>query len=240
MQSANNEKEDLKTRLSQVAGAKLVYGNSSIADLGDKYRPTKIAEMYSDLYDREWTDAFDEIGKTETNISEEVIVRHLFIVLKETYKACHKIAQEQITKLVEDMFLEIPNECKTHIVEMKQLKDARKGMAYDVGTLLAKDLFRSQRFNDECIKYEKAQKSLLKRLIETKYAERCVVICWLMVVQDPEMYLDDDIKTGSLVNKDCYREYTKSGAKVDFNVWPALYLHINGPLLNKGVVQCRK
>jgi hypothetical protein len=50
-------------RLSAVASAKLTDGNPNIADLSDANRPTKLAEQYSELYDNEWTDAFDVLSK---------------------------------------------------------------------------------------------------------------------------------------------------------------------------------
>lgn len=58
-----------------------------------------------------------------------------------------------------------------------------------------------------------------------------------MAVQDPEMYLDEDVKQGTKFDKDHYREYTKSGPLFLCSIWPALYLHKNGPLMIKGVAQ---
>ena len=69
-------------RLSQVAGAKLTAGNSSIADLGDKYRPTRISDLFSELYDSEWTDVTDDIQESHKEWTEELVVRHIFIVLQ--------------------------------------------------------------------------------------------------------------------------------------------------------------
>lgn len=69
-------------RLSQVAGAKLTAGNSSIADLGDKYRPTKISDMFAEMYDSEWTDVMDDILESHKEWTEELVVRHIFIVLQ--------------------------------------------------------------------------------------------------------------------------------------------------------------
>lgn len=46
-------------RLSKLAGNKMTEGNPNIANLGDPYRPTKIAEIYSEIYDNEWTDTLD-------------------------------------------------------------------------------------------------------------------------------------------------------------------------------------
>lgn len=42
--------------------------NPNIADLSDENRPTKLGEMYSELYDNEWTDAIEgltKVGYTE-------------------------------------------------------------------------------------------------------------------------------------------------------------------------------
>jgi hypothetical protein len=48
-------------RLSKVAGDRLTDNNPAIADLSDPNRPTKIGEMYSEVYDNEWTDAFEAL-----------------------------------------------------------------------------------------------------------------------------------------------------------------------------------
>lgn len=53
-----------------MAGERLTDGNPNIADLSDKNRPTKLAEMYSELYDNEWTNAYELLtkdGETEEN-----------------------------------------------------------------------------------------------------------------------------------------------------------------------------
>jgi hypothetical protein len=47
-------------------------------------------------------------------------------------------------------------------------------------------------------------------------------------------------KEGERFDKNIFKEYTKSGPTVDFVVWPALYLHENGPLVGKGVAEARK
>jgi hypothetical protein len=46
----------------------MTEGNPNIANLGDPNRPTKIAEIYSEIYDNEWTDALDFCQK---NLSKE-------------------------------------------------------------------------------------------------------------------------------------------------------------------------
>ena len=52
-------------RLSAVAGTKLKYNNPGITDLSDDNRPNKLAEKFSELYDNEWTAAFEVIESTK-------------------------------------------------------------------------------------------------------------------------------------------------------------------------------
>ncbi|KAL4230135.1 hypothetical protein ACF0H5_010520 [Mactra antiquata] len=82
------EKENLLLRLSRITGAQLTYNNPNIADLSDDKRPTKLAEEFSELYDNEWTDAYEctdaenDVGKTEV----------LYNLLKQSYEFCENLA----------------------------------------------------------------------------------------------------------------------------------------------------
>ena len=51
-------------RVSQLAGNKLLDKNSAITDLSDPNRPMRLGERFSEIYDNEWTDAFDKLEKT--------------------------------------------------------------------------------------------------------------------------------------------------------------------------------
>lgn len=70
-----------------------------------------------------------------------------------------------------------------------------------------------------------------------RYAERCVSVCWYMCIQEPQMALVSKIARKSDFESDFFRPYTKSGDKYDYLVWPALLLHENGPVVEKGVAQ---
>ena len=48
-------------------GQKLTDNNPNIADLSDRNRPTKLAERYTELYDNQWTDAFEIIYNNNDN-----------------------------------------------------------------------------------------------------------------------------------------------------------------------------
>lgn len=68
------------------------------------------------------------------------------------------------------------------------------------------------------------------------YIQKCVQCCWFMCVQDPALHLT--VWTiGTKMDGYNMKSFTKNGQYVDFSVWPALYLHKDGPLLSKGIVQ---
>lgn len=58
-----------------------------------------------------------------------------------------------------------------------------------------------------------------------------------MVIKEPSMVLVYDQLEGKPIDKNLFSPYTKNGSVIDFVVWPALILHNNGPILQKGSVQ---
>lgn len=60
-------------RLSRFASQQLTSGNPNIADLSDRNRPTKIGEMFGQLYDNEWSDAFDSLKMSTGNVTNETM-----------------------------------------------------------------------------------------------------------------------------------------------------------------------
>jgi len=57
----------------------LVADNPNITDLSDKNRPTKLGEVFSELYDNEWTNAFE--GLSAAGYDEEEAIETLFLTL---------------------------------------------------------------------------------------------------------------------------------------------------------------
>lgn len=68
-------------RLSKVAGSRLTEGNPSITNLGDPNRPMKIAEMYSELYDNEWTDIMDKFENGKKKPKGPKVLQALYSTL---------------------------------------------------------------------------------------------------------------------------------------------------------------
>ncbi|XP_076090100.1 uncharacterized protein LOC143062203 [Mytilus galloprovincialis] len=240
------EKDDLQTRLSSVAGEKLSKGNPTITDLGDPNRPMKIGDKYGELYDNEWTDAMECINDIKPFYSEhqdieEVIVLHLCRILKICYNECLSLADEQIDNIGKTIsetlclnvnsrseFYNLPA-CKDVVLQRRQKSE------HFVKHLLANKIIGKSAMND----WDYANKSgdVMKYLMKSPFFDQCVNLCWCMVIQDPVMYLDGDMTQGTSFDKNTYKEFVKSGNKVKYVVWPALFLHKDGPLLHKGIVQ---
>lgn len=68
-------------RLSKAMGNKLTDGNTAVANLSDPHRPEKMAEKFSQLYDDEWTSAYDVLTSMFA-MDEKVAVDCLLNVTK--------------------------------------------------------------------------------------------------------------------------------------------------------------
>ncbi|XP_060601848.1 uncharacterized protein LOC132755070 [Ruditapes philippinarum] len=81
------EKDELLLRLSK---------NPAIFDLSDPNRPTKLAEYYSELYDNEWTDAFEAL-KT-AGYDEITAIEILRLTLENVLQFCERKAELLLRK----------------------------------------------------------------------------------------------------------------------------------------------
>jgi len=67
--------------LSAALSAKLTDNNPNIADLSDQHRPTKLAEMFSELYDNQWTDAYTVLEEQYTDRQNIALLLSMVMVL---------------------------------------------------------------------------------------------------------------------------------------------------------------
>ena len=109
------------------------------------------------------------------------------------------------------------------------MKDLRKTVAPNVVTEL-QDAFCKLEFNR---KHNRNPSTF-------KYMQNCIAVCWFMAVQDPAVYIDTTSKIPTTFDENYYKAYTRAGKKIQFIVWPVLYLHKDGPLMGKGVAQGSK
>ncbi|KAL3878226.1 hypothetical protein ACJMK2_030593 [Sinanodonta woodiana] len=223
---ANAEKDDALTRLSRLMGQQMSEGNPNITDLSDQNRPSKLGERYSELYDNEWTNAFevltDNFGK---NDKEAIDV--LRTILFESYTRALDFSISQLKEAESKLSGStkgVGNECKRLLKEARKhinIKDADSVLENVLEVILSKVVDRSQK------------RETTLRI----YTKECFLLCWYMSIQDPPVVLVEVPTKGSRFDTNIYKHYINSGDTVDYVVWPALFLHKGGPLLTKGVAQ---
>ncbi|XP_052280081.1 myosin heavy chain, fast skeletal muscle-like isoform X2 [Dreissena polymorpha] len=225
LSKATHEIDELKSRLSKMVGENLTNNNPNITDLSDENRPTKLAEIYSEMYDNEWTDAFEELEKQGSK--ELNIISDLLKILQDTLKFCGKLAEQYIANLQKSASkLHDKTSTTNQYQKLHLLKELRKSYAPS----LADEVF-SLYVKEKNLKFGKTPK------VEA-YTRSCVKLSWLMSVQDPAVVIDE-VKTPSKFDGDRYRAYTQSGTTMEFVVWPTMLIHSGGPILMKGVAQCK-
>ncbi|XP_021367077.1 uncharacterized protein LOC110459238 isoform X2 [Mizuhopecten yessoensis] len=240
------EKDYWINRMSSMAGKKLRDNNPEVIDLSDPNRPLKLADKFSELYDNQWTSASEHLHTT-CQMSEETAIQHLSSLTKECYSSCYEKARRQLqylhkivltgtweddieacdSKPDSDKAPPVPQKSSS-AAGMKTLKDTRNEFAHIAKERVIKDLLPV---------LIKSSGSELEVTSMTQYLSECISLCWSMVVQDPPIVLHWPLKQGSDINRDMFNQYTKTGTKLNYEVWPALLLHTNGPILRKGVVQ---
>ncbi|VDI68012.1 Hypothetical predicted protein [Mytilus galloprovincialis] len=244
------EKEELQTRLSSIAGDKLTKGNPAITDLGDPNRPMKIGEKYGELYDNEWTDAMECIDEVmeyyPTMIKkevEEIVIRHLYRLLMCCYRQCVYLSKEQLTNIGKTistvLYLdrESNDDDQTACPCYKEIALTRRLNAHKTVKYFLDNQILDEKMVLHEWEYEHRNEKLITSLLKTSFFKQCLHLCWFIAIQDPMMHLDEDVHEGTGFDKNIYKEFVQSGNTVRYIVWPALFLHKNGPLLYKGVVQ---
>ncbi|XP_052076883.1 uncharacterized protein LOC127714893 [Mytilus californianus] len=225
--------------------------NPNIADLSDMNRPTKVAEKFNSLYDNQWTDAFEDLRrlyKHEINGQERAILE-MSIILKRAFEYTQETAEKQTRKIAMSM-KELMISPNGDSFMNSELDSQHKHV--DIDPLCE---VRFPRYAKQCIK-ENAELSLpvLHKNFEWQlrrerirdiltipsvksYSQKCLQIAWFMNVQDPPMSLlwPADVRRGDITTS--FRFFTRSGTILHHEVWPALLLTSDGPMMIKGVAQ---
>ena len=83
-------------------------------------------------------------------------------------------------------------------------------------------------------KGDKTEKSILEK---TKvYHEKCIEVCWPMVLHDPPVQMDLNLKPGVRIDGNKFRMYGGNGDTLEYLVWPPLQVQ-GGGLIAKGVAK---
>ncbi|XP_033744188.1 uncharacterized protein LOC117330078 [Pecten maximus] len=229
------EKDQLLTRMSKMAGDKLTRNNPGIADLSDPNRPQKLAEKYGELYDNEWTDAIDKLNPKRDDKVERQCIDVLAGILKFCYSACEQVADNQFSQLQQDCFIlpkpgrlqvntqDAPESAKQNLLEAQYSASIFTTEA--AVNIVTANLLKERQFKD------KAKQIPL-------FTARCIEICWSMVTHKPRLILLwPDQSKNSKIDPNMFQSFTISGDILDFVVWPAMLSYMDGPLLRKGTAQ---
>ncbi|KAK3607097.1 hypothetical protein CHS0354_026304 [Potamilus streckersoni] len=247
----------LRTRLSEVASMQLTEGNPNIANLRDQNRPEKLAERLSELYDNQWTDCYQILIGNFKKTEEESIHILLWIVKVGPHgqrKVCFFLTHNRMYMSLNhaisyDICLDrsqiVLTSAKDLLFTVAGTPYGEHDKALDIfvqETLHRLKSFRNKNFKSASSKIGQEIKVILTSTIGEAevdvcscFIEECIRICWLMCIKDPPMYIYCDKEAVFDHNK--YVPYTKTGQEISYVVWPALFLHRNGPLMRKGVAQ---
>ncbi|KAH3737728.1 uncharacterized protein LOC127851702 [Dreissena polymorpha] len=176
----NEEKQEALRRLSAMMSTKLRDNNPNIADLSDQFRPTKLGEQFSELYDNEWTDAFDVL---QNKFEERHAISVLLDIAMDTYWFCEQELREE-WKFTEKWFIQKDAPSAQQI--KKTLKDARKQtLVGRVSEIEEKyiDYLLTLCSNDNLIVLVKSSKVRC-------YIASCVRLTLLMTANDPPVVIE--------------------------------------------------
>lgn len=222
------ELSETKTRLSKAIGDTLTTNNPNIADLSDQYRPTKLAEMHNELYDNEWTDAFEVAQNLFPEHGVPDRIKLLLDLLKEIKEFCEEEVELQENELVQTLYrTKKSKEVVLPDIIKRQLKELRRCIGPDMVVPLYQKFLQS------------GKRTVTKHKVFTSkvagYVQKCMTLCWLMTISDPPVVFEHSVNVTSDSIK--YKAFTQSGDTVEYVVWPKLLLSEGGQLLATGIAQ---
>lgn len=241
-----------RSRMSKVAGEKMSANNPDLADLSDPYRPTRLAECFTQLYDDEWTLAYEELQRQ--NSSEKDVIGILSNILKEAEIFCEDAASQQLEQMIYQNTLVVN--------ELTQPRFKKEGYIEPVASVTQYDL-NSNEEEMVLVHVKQLRKSLartsvigltqifancyLRKLLDpslqpcdgiNSFVRRTIELVWMMKIQDTPMVLNW-AKSHDKFDRNQFSQYTRKGQNIDYVVWPGVLLHKEGPLMSKGIVQCK-
>ncbi|WAR09274.1 hypothetical protein MAR_019232 [Mya arenaria] len=235
------ERNELLDRLSAVTSSKMKHSNTIplLEELDGFTRPTQVADKYSKLYETEWMDALNLL--TLEMKEEKASMSWLLDILRESYAFCLMTNDSHVKLMVEHLCYPFTRTSEIREVDRFAIDDSTRQMILELKKAKAKESVAQVQV--QFIKHiqrsrkEYGKDKTMKKL--TSYMDRCSELCWYMVNQNPPVCLDETVRqSGDEFERESYRFYSHSGSKLDYIIWPALYLASQeGFLLVRGVAQ---
>lgn len=202
--------------------------------LTDPIQPTTIAEKFNDLFHGEWDECNTSLQKD--GIDEQLSVKILLTILINSRLACEQFMMKQIERLESILTQHQPANnkkicfsslfpCGTfNAIQSLRRRNVQKYLSEICEDSVCR-LRKEFKLSDNQIKF-----------CET-YIRKSVLNCFYMVTSEKRMYMEWTFDQQDVIDKLSFENFKSEGTRVDFMVWPALYLFFGGPLLNKGFVK---
>lgn len=214
----------------------------------------KLAEKYGQLYDDEWTNAFEALTDSDKKIclQQKDAIDTLLNLLKECLEFCKSVKDSHLDTLANVFLHPVQNSqfaAKEGFQNIQGKKEQPRITSKDDKML--RELRRQitvqpavieqvkQAFLVKVNSLDKEKKSLDKKSIEAcaPYLLKCAELCWLIVLHDPPLFVKFDVKQGEKLDPNIFSVYSLSGDTIDFLVWPPLFNGESGGLLGKGTAE---
>ncbi|KAL4230768.1 hypothetical protein ACF0H5_011143 [Mactra antiquata] len=234
------ERNELLDKLGSVTTTKFANGNTGVTDLSDINKPTQIADKYDKLYGSEWMDSFHLL--TLEMKEEKLVIQWLLTVLQDAYWFCLSTNESHTKMLMEN--LQYPFRTSEAKVDPYAFDDVTKMLLCDLKKATAEESMTQVQVHF-LQTMQKSKKPMYEQKVAKKlmlYIDKCVELCWYMVNQNPVVTLDDvQFNSGDDFDRDAYRFYGKAGSKIDYLVWPALFINNrDGYMIYQGVAQAKQ
>ncbi|CAG2242072.1 unnamed protein product [Mytilus edulis] len=250
------EFKDIKSRYSELripATVPEISTRSYIPSQVLTNNPTKIADLFTKLFDVEWADAFEQVCRNRIGVPEVKIIVDLADILKKSFQ----YTREEARNLIDSMALRVhdtmavPPGHTPYTVRLKErhhdytLKRHAREIVKETADLSLNIIIKDfeDRYNPPSFRHHVIQQYDIDEYQKldkvTRYLQKCVEVTWYMNVQDPPMGLLWPNTNENEISLNCFRHFTKFGNKLEHEVWPALLIHDQGPVIVKGVAQLR-
>ncbi|KAH3843440.1 myosin-9-like isoform X2 [Dreissena polymorpha] len=239
--------EEANRRLKELANTKSVQPTKSL-DL-NTVTPVTLAERFrSELYEREWRQAFALVsGKWRRD--EKKAIQILGEICTEAYLYCKRTARLQMDNVTSSLVEPTANHFRSATSSKRNghtkslidqiPEDLRRRLAHfrcrPTDDMLAKGV---QDFLNQ-IDYDRTR--FLRHVSEQEFHELmpyislCFELSWCMASQEPPMYLLFKVRHGLDIEPDKFDTYQSNGKRVDYILWPAVFLEEGGACLQRGV-----
>ncbi|XP_052786723.1 uncharacterized protein LOC128222019 [Mya arenaria] len=205
---------------SSYAGIWLCLGQVSVL---------KFVETYTELYDNQWTDAYEAVEQFV--VDESTITQILLKAFEKTYTAAIRTVGSQRKMICESL-----GHLQVLLRPSQSVNIPTETIARQIQCSVMYDTV--QAITDAVLK----EITMERYGLEFKtYVKACAELCVQMAISPKPPHVEfHQSPNGMRFDTEIYKYYTKLGPKIEFFVWKPMYVKKDGPLLCKGVAQGMK